>query len=298
MIDMQSWKSWFTRRRLVYLAIGVVALGLILLAFRQQPIQIETTKVESGRFEETVVIEGRTRVREKFVVLAPVSGVLQRLRLHAGDAVQRGQALATIQWDFPRAVASPVSGQVLRVHREDAGPIEMGHPILEVGDLARMEIVAEALTTDAAHIRPNMPAAIDRWGGETTLRAQVRLVEPSAFKKISPLGVEEQRVRVILDLLSPPAERAALGDDFTVRCSIVLAAYDNATIVPVGALFRDESGWALFRIEKNRARKLGVKLIARNQTHAAISGIDAGQTIALYPGDSIQDGDRVRALDL
>ncbi|MBX7058811.1 MAG: HlyD family efflux transporter periplasmic adaptor subunit [Leptospirales bacterium] len=291
-----NWKSWLKGRRLIYAALGGAALVLIVLAFQKQPVQIESAIITRGRFEETITVEGQTRVREKFTVLAPVSGVLQRLRLHAGDRVARGQTVAQIQWDYPRAVTAPGAGQILRVHREDAGPIEMGQPILELGDLRRMEVVAEVLTADAARLQPGMPAHIDRWGGDTVLAARVRLIEPSAFKKISPLGVEEQRVRVLLDLLAAPEERPALGDDFTVRCSIVLRQFDQVLIAPIGALFRDESSWAVFLIERGRARKQRVELLGRSQTQAAISGVAEGAEAALYPGDAVNDGDRVRPL--
>jgi HlyD family secretion protein len=199
-----------------------------------------------------------------------------------------------VVWDAPRAVLAPVNGRVLRVFRESAGPIEMGQPILEMADLARMEIVADALTADAVQIEPGASARITGWGGEAPLEARVRLIEPAAFTRVSALGVEEQRVHVILDMLTAEDARPGLGDGFRVQCRIVIYQAEDALKVPSSALFREGRDWAVFLAVRNRAEKRIVQLARRNPEEALLrGGLQEGDEVILFPGESIRHGARI-----
>jgi HlyD family secretion protein len=190
-------------------------------------------------------------------------------------------------------VRSPAAGTVLRVVRESGGPVPAGAPLLEVGDTRRLEVVADLPSADAVRVSPGGPANVSGWGGGRGLAASVRRVEPSGFTKVSPLGVEEQRVNVILDPTGEGWE--ALGDAYAVDVSISVQEIPDAVRVPASALFRSGDRWALFAIEGGRARLRPVEVAARSGTSAAVTrGIGPGDRVVLYPGDRIADGVRVR----
>ena len=202
---------------------------------------------------------------------------------------------------FP--VRSPVAGQVLRVLQPSEATVSAGTPLLEIGDLAHLEVVSELLTTDALQARPGSEVRIERWGGPGTLAGRVRRVEPAAFTKVSALGVEEQRVLVRIDLLSPPAERLALGDGFRVGVRIVTERVPDALRVPVSAVFPrpptvdgEPTGHAVFVVDGGRAREVPVTLGGRNGRHAWLTGgLNEGATVIVYPPADVADGVRVRA---
>ncbi|HSQ72268.1 MAG TPA: HlyD family efflux transporter periplasmic adaptor subunit, partial [Rubrivivax sp.] len=135
------------------------------------------------------------------------------------------------------ALRSPVAGRVLKLHHQSEAAVATGTPVLEVGDTSRMEIVAELLSTDALQAVPGSAVRIERWGGPTVLQGRVRRVEPAAFTKVSALGVEEQRVNVLIDITSPAAEWAALGDGYRVGVRIVTRSEAAVLRVPVSAVF-------------------------------------------------------------
>lgn len=194
---------------------------------------------------------------------------------------------------------APVAGQVLRVQQPSEGVVALGAPLLELGDTAQLEVVAELLSTDALAVRPGQPVQIERWGGPAVLKGQVLRVEPGAFTKVSALGVEEQRVRVLVKLLSPPAERQQLGDGYRVGVRILTRSAEGALLVPVSAVFplpRVAAGrHAVFRVEGGRARLTEVKLEARNGAVAWVAGgLDAGSQVVSYPPQDLQDGARVK----
>lgn len=190
-------------------------------------------------------------------------------------------------------VTAPVGGAVLRVLRESAGPVAAGTPLLEVGDPSRLEVVLDLPTADAVRIRAGQAAAATAWGGGAPLRAVVRRVEPSGYTKVSPLGVEEQRVDVILDPVGPGWE--SLGDGFSVDAQVVVEEVEDAVRVPASALFRAGDGWALYAVEGGRARRRGVEVAARGGGAAAIrQGISPGDRVLLHPGEDVRDGARVR----
>jgi HlyD family secretion protein len=391
------------------IGLGAVGLGLLAWAFAPRPLPVEIAVASVGRFEASIDEEARTRVRDRYVVSAPLSGRLARIALREGDAVAAGDVVAmlapalspmldtrteaglrarvetadamvsrarsriararvsveqarnTLRRDealardrfvsanqldtdrlalraaereldgaeedrhvaeheveqaraalsaarnpdaeaTPFALRAPVSGRVLRVAQASEGIVALGAPLLDIGDLADMEVVAELLTTDALRTPPGTPVRIERWGGEGTLAGRVRRVEPAGFTKVSALGVEEQRVRVLIDLLDPPARRGALGDGYRVGVRAIVQARDDVLTVPVGAVFPHPDGtgdtptrMAVFVLRDGRARLAAVDVGGRNGREAWIlKGLSPGDRVIVYPGDEVGDGLRVR----
>jgi HlyD family secretion protein len=394
------------RRNQVALAIVVLAAaGAVAWALRAQPILVETATVSRGVFEKTVSEEGKTRVRERYVVSAPLTGRVERIGLKAGDPVQAGQVVAVLRpsapafldartareleervgaaeaqharalaetarflaqrdqarSDFERQsklaregfvsataheqaelalrtaqrtleaaqfaehaaghevqqaraamvryraeararvpgataweISAPVSGRVLKVVQESEGPVATGARLIEIADPRSLEAVIEALSQESVSMRPGMPARIELGQGVAALAARVRLVEPAAFTKTSALGVEEQRVNVVLDFTDALDRIETIGDGFRVDATIVTHRAADAIKVPVGAVFRDGEGWAVFRVESARAAKRPVKISLRNGTEALVEeGLAPGELVVVYPGDALKDGARV-----
>jgi HlyD family secretion protein len=218
----------------------------------------------------------------------------------AFDAVQPGADAPAAPRSF--AVHAPVAGRVLRVLQTSEGTVALGAPLLELGDTARLEIVAELLTTDALAALPGSRVRIERWGGPVVLEGRVRAVEPAAFTKVSALGVEEQRVRVLIDLTSPPEQWHSLGDGFRVGVRIVALAQEGAIQVPVSAVFPlpgdadGGAGHAVFVVAAERARQVAVELGGRNGSMAWVrGGLQPGQQVIVYPTAAVRDGVRVAA---
>lgn len=188
-------------------------------------------------------------------------------------------------------VRSPVDGTVLRRLRESETVVPAGEPLMEVGDPASLEIVADLLSTDAARLRPGQPVEIEHWGGGKALAGRVRRVEPSGFLKISALGVEEQRVNVIIDLAGSPEERRGLGDGFRVEVRVVVWDSPDAIQVPTSALFRDEQGWAAFVLENGKAVRRRVEVGPQSDRAAAVlSGLREGEKVIIHPSADVTDG--------
>ena len=186
---------------------------------------------------------------------------------------------------------SPVSGVVMRRLRESEAVVPQGEPLIEVANAEKLEIVADFLSTDAVQMRPGMPAIIDRWGGDEPLHGSVRRIEPSGFMKISALGVEEQRVNVIVDFDDPSGAWKALGDEYRVEVRVVIWQGDDLLLVPTSSLFRHGDGWAVFVDEAGTAHRRPVEVGHRNGVSAEIlSGLQAGERIIVYPSDSVTDG--------
>jgi HlyD family secretion protein len=395
-----------TRNRIVLAGAAVVAAGLGAWALRAQPVVVEIGQATRGTFEQAVSDDGKTRVRERYTVAAPLAGRVERIRLKAGDPVNAGQAVAVLRPSAPafldartarelearvgaaeaqqararaeaarvsaqrdqasadlerqgrlaregfvsatareqaelalrtaertleaarfaedaaghdvqqaraalvryRAesgarvpsgtaweVTAPAAGRVLKVVQESEGPVALGAPLLEIADSRSLEAVVDVLSQESVGIRPGMSARIDLGPGVAPLAARVRLVEPAAFTKISALGVEEQRVNVVLDFAEPLDRVQTLGDGFRVEASIVTQRIDDAVKAPVGALFRDGDGWAVFAVEGDRAVKRPVKVPHRNGVDAHIeSGLKPGDKVVVYPPDTLRDGARIR----
>ncbi len=394
------------RRRILAVAALAVVAVLVVLIVRPHAVAVELGAVERGPLVVTVDHEGISRVRDRFVVSAPVAGKVLRIELEPGDPVvardtviatfepaapvaldarSRAEAEAAVraaragldrsraerdaaeaQRDFavdeldritalhasgfaskqqldsattaaraateqlqaaesavrgalhdlesanaaliePGAsesdgarhlrIRSPVDGVVLKRHHESESVVPAGAPLLEVADPARMEIVADFLSTDAVRMRPGMRALIERWGGERSLDATVRRIEPAGFMKVSALGVEEQRVWVIADLDDPRSEWQALGDGYRVEMRVVLWQSDDVLQVPMSALFRGPNGeWTVFADVDGAAHATPVEIGHRNgQAAEVVSGLAAGDRVIVHPPDSVEDGTRIAA---
>lgn len=370
----------------IWLGAGAaLALVLIWLAW-PRPLPVEAAAVDRGMVRSEVVDEGRTRIHDVFVIATPVGGELQRLELEPGDAVERGQVVATIlpadpvlldarvaaeasaavaaaraalaaaqadlqlaqseqervatlrARDFasqaaldsanaalraaraavsarradlsraqaaagapsararaPTPVRSPASGRVLRLLQQSETISPAGSALLEVGDPRQLEIVAEFLSQDAVQMQAGAAAEIENWGGDTPIPARVFRIEPYARTKISALGVEEQRVNVILHL-DHPEEAPPLGHGYRVDVRVIVSEQADALRVPTGALVRDGRGWAVFVIERGRARLTPITIGQGGDDFRAVaSGLRDGQRVVLFPGDDLKDGARVRA---
>ena len=388
-------------RNKIALAVGAAGVAaLVVWALRAPPISVELAQVERGVFEQTVSDDGKTRVRERYTVFAPLAGRVERIRLKAGDPVERGQVVAVLtpaapalldaraerelqarvgaaeaqqlrakaevarvmaqrdqaQADHDRQVklfkdgfisatareqaelalrtqertveaarfaedaaghelnqaraaltryrsgepgakwevTSPVTGSVLKIIQESEGTVPLGAPLLELADARSLEAVVDVLSQESVAIRPGMPARVDLGRGVAPLAARVRLIEPAAFTKISALGVEEQRVNVVLDFAEPLDKVQTLGDAFRVDAAIVTHRVEDAVKVPVGALFRDGAGWAVFTADGGRAVKRAVKAPLRNGAEALVEdGLKPGERVVVYPSDALRDGSRI-----
>jgi HlyD family secretion protein len=194
----------------------------------------------------------------------------------------------------PLVIRSPITGEVLRVIHESEGGVDIGSPLIEIGDPTDLEIVADILSTDAVSVTRGAAVRIAGWGGDKPLDGRVRRVEPSAFTKVSALGIEEQRVNTIIDIVSPPQQWSTLGDGFRVDVEIVTFATDDVITVPSGALFRDANGWNVYAIENGRARLRAVQVARQSGLEAMlVSGLSAGDQVVLYPSDAVRDGVKV-----
>jgi HlyD family secretion protein len=383
-----------------YRLLSAVVLVAVILAAALWPraMAIDVAKVERGRMQVTIDEEGETRVRERFVVSAPVMGRVERIELEPGDSVIRGKtvvarltsaaaplidprtqaelgaaveaarasvgqahaARAQAQAELARAqsslrrvetltkggalsndelegaqttfktaqeavrasefavaraehelqlararlrpssvgggiveVVAPVDGIVLRRLRESASVVPVGEPLLEIGDPQSLEIVSDLLSTDAVRVSPGQAVSIEQWGGNERLDGRVRRVEPSGFMKVSALGVEEQRVNVIIDF-AEGGRSTGIGDGYRVEVRIVTWRDPAALKVPVGSLFRRGEDWATFVVDNGRARLQPVQLGQRSDREAqVVNGLSEGQMVVMFPPDTLEDGARV-----
>jgi HlyD family secretion protein len=193
---------------------------------------------------------------------------------------------ATEQLEVP----SPVAGKVLKVFHKNEGVVQAGTPLVEIGDPVALEIAVDVLTTDAVRIKPGAAVTIDRWGGKA-LDARVRHIEPSAFTRIGALGVEEQRVNVLIDLVAPHAEWADLGDGYRVEAHIVVYRGAEVVQVPSSAVFRRSAGWAAYRIDAGKARETPVEIGQSTGQRVEIKkGLGRGAEVVLHASDRVRDG--------
>lgn len=381
-------------RRVLPVSAAVVLLALIVYGLWPEPVPVETARVTVGLLRATVNEEGRTRIRHRFTVSAPVAGQLRRIALKPGSLLKSGEVVAVIDPLIPspldpraRALAearrdgaaanldkakaslafavnelqrfrklhaegsiseqeldtvqlreataredvvagegtlrqveaelaefaegvrpahgerqpveirAPASGAVLRVFEESARVTSPGMPLLEIGDPADLEVVIDVLSRDGAIIQPGTLVYLDQWGGSEPLEARVRLVEPAAFTKVSALGVEEQRVNVIADLVTLPERRRNVGDNFRVEARIVIWEDPRAIKVPAGALFRKGESWAAFILANGRAEQRMVKAGRSSRTETQIiEGLREGEEVVLYPGTRVKEGGRVKPI--
>ncbi len=193
-------------------------------------------------------------------------------------------------------ILAPQSGIVLEVSDQSARVVQAGSPLLTIGNLDEMEIELDLLSTDAVQVPPGARAVIERWGGEGTLEAQLRRIDPAAFTRVSALGIEEQRVRLRLDLLSPPEDRTGLGEGFRVQVRLILWEEDALLRLPQAALFRHGDGWAVFAEEGGRARLHPVEIGRQAAGEAELlGGLEEGARVVLFPASSLADGATITA---
>lgn len=196
----------------------------------------------------------------------------------------------------PVAVRAPVAGRVLKLIHKSEGAVASGQPLLEIGDPAALEVEVDLLSADAVRIQPGTPVVFARWGGEGALKGVVKAVEPAGFTKVSALGVEEQRVWVIVAFTSPSSQWQRLGDGYRVEASFILWEQPDVLQIPASALFRDGNDWYVYRVEQGKAVRRSVQIGQRTGLHAqVISGMEAGEQVISHPDDRVRDGARVVA---
>jgi HlyD family secretion protein len=190
-------------------------------------------------------------------------------------------------------IRSPVAGRILRIADASERVVAAGTPLLTLGDLSKLEVVIELLSTEAVKVKPGMPVLLDGWGGNKSLRAKVLRVEPYAFTKVSALGIEEKRSNVVAEFVDAPQE---LGDGYRVNAKIVVWAADTVNKVPASALFRCGEEWCAFAVENGRAKKRTVQIGHRSAQEAEVlEGLVPGETVIRHPANQIDEGVRVKA---
>lgn len=393
--------SW--GRRIAVILVCALVIGAIGYGFVPRPPLVETAAASRGLLQVTVREEGKTRVKDRYVVSAPVPGFAQRVTLHVGDTVKQGQVILEIeplrsilldprtraeakarvlvgearlkvaeqrasaaasdasladteltrvrklkkkgagtQEDLDRALAearakaalrrsaeftvevtrheleaaraavqystsgeggpqaeavsikSPLEAKVLRLFQESAGVVAAGQKIVELGDPSGLEVEVEVLSADAVRIKAGMRVVFDRWGG-APLEGKVQVVEPIGFTRISALGVEEQRVLAIVEIVSPPAEWQALGDGYRVEANFVIWEGANALQIPNSALFRGGGGWQVYVFREGVAELKSVTLGKRNGLFSEVeAGLTEGDQVVTHPSDQVSDGAALR----
>jgi HlyD family secretion protein len=393
--DRRAMWRWI-KRGLIALVVAIVGIFLV-YGWMPKPLEVEVGAATRGPMRVTIDEDGVTRVKEKHLVRAPITGELARIALKPGDTIDKDAVVANLypsrsplldprskataearlaaaaaaerqsqarvahakaafefaQEDLrrieslaksaaatkreleqarlsertteaelraaelgsrvalaevaaqraslgteedgngqPVVVRAPLKGRVLRILEESEGLVAAGAPLLELGDLSSIEVVVDVLTRDAVEIKPGAQVLLERWGGDP-IKGKVVRVEPSAFTRLSALGVEEQRVNVIVDVTSPPE---ALGDGFRVEVKIVVWQSDDVLHVPASALFRDGDGWALFEVSGGHAHKRSVSIGRRTGNVAQIvEGLSDGAQVIVHPSERIADGSEVAA---
>jgi HlyD family secretion protein len=392
------------RRWIIVLIVTAGVLLAIVYGFMPKPVPVDLVKVSRGLLRVTVEEEGKTRVKDRFVLSAPVAGFMRRIKLDVGDPVRKGETLveieplksnlldprsrataeaavssaeAALKVEEERVIAAeadaeysrknlerikklfeggyvakdaleqaetgakraaanllsaeaavkvarselerartvlrhsaaeetiiqgkivtiqaPVSGSILKIYRESEGVVQSGESLIDIGDPKNLEVKVEVLSADAVRIKPRTSVLFERWGGNSTLSGKVRVVEPAGFTKISSLGVEEQRVLVIVDLTSPDQNQQSLGDGYRLEASFIIWEGKDILQVPASALFRKQEGWAVFVVKNNKALIREVKVGHRTGLAAEIlSGLTEGEVVISHPDNSIEEGTRLR----
>ena len=257
----------------------------------------ERARVEKLVAERFVSPEAAEKAQTaEATAIAALAAARARVAASASEARVAAAALLALPSAEGRSgrlvnLVAPVSGRVFRVLEKSERTVSAGTPVMTIGDPARFEIVADVLSTDAVKIKPGAPVRLEEWGGDRPLEARVRLVEPYAFTKISALGVEEQRVNVVMDPVDP---LGPLGDGYRVEARIIVWSADPVLKVPGSALFRAKGGWRVFVVAGDRARSRPVEVGERNPFEAEIrAGLAEGEKVIKYPGTEVTDGVRV-----
>ncbi|HET6719985.1 MAG TPA: HlyD family efflux transporter periplasmic adaptor subunit [Rhodocyclaceae bacterium] len=194
----------------------------------------------------------------------------------------------------PVVVSAPVAGRVLKIPRKSEGAVAAGQALLEIGSPGELEVEVDVLSADAVRIEPGSRVVFERWGGEQPLEGVVRVVEPAGFTKVSALGVEEQRVWVIVALTSPRELWQRLGDGYRVEASFILWEHPDVLQIPASSLFHESGGWAVFVVSDGKALKRRVEIGQKSGLAAQVlAGVAAGEPVVVHPDDRLQDGVRV-----
>ena len=194
------------------------------------------------------------------------------------------------------SVRAPADGQILAIHQESAGVVQAGTPLVTVGNADSLEVAVDVLSSDAVRITEGTPVELVRWGGDGTLNGRVRAVPPQGQTEVSALGVEEQRVEILVELVDPPSRWARLGTGYRVVARFVTWAGADVLQVPQSALFRHDDGWAVFAVRDGRAVRQPVKVGHRSGLRAQITeGLREGDRVITHPGEGLSDGPRVEA---
>jgi multidrug efflux pump subunit AcrA (membrane-fusion protein) len=296
-------------RFLTGIVAGIVVLLLLWMIFSTSPVSVETAGVESGEMLVTVDGEGKTRLKDKVTVTAPVSGKMSRIKLREGDPISKEYVITQIDPNPPAPrppsetenlinpyalkVYAPISGRVLRILQKDERILPAGTPIIEIGNSGTAEIVVDVLSTDAAQIRPGASVFIESETNAEPIKARVRTVEPQAFTKVSALGVEEQRVNIIADFLT---KNTSLGDNFRVDVRIIVWQSENVLKIPSSALFRNGEKWNVFVAEAGKAQKREVSVGHQTSSESEIlEGLSEGETVVLHPPNQLTNGTSVKS---
>ena len=249
--------------------------------------------LESATVSQQAVDNAEAAEREGYLALSAAEAVIGVRRQELAAARAALMPSETQNGNDTVTVLAPLSGQILSVDRESEGPIAQGTPIVQIGDLASLECVADFLSEEAVRVKPGDPVLFTDWGGDP-LPGRVRRVEPAGFTKISALGIEEQRVNIVMDL-DDPAERQNLGHGYRFVANIAVWEGVNRLVVPMAALFRDADGWAVFVIENGRAEWRNVAVGHTNRTHAEIlGGLNEDDKVVIHPPRQLERGARVK----
>ncbi len=392
------------QRNLSIAALGLVVVIGLGLGLRPTPVLVEVSEVKKAPMEVVIEEEGKTRVKDRYVISAPVTGYLRRIDLEIGDSVKPGQILTQLEplpsnvldprsraeaearvaaarsgllaaeeqvvavkanADYAASeyqrhkalkvknliseetlslslaekqrtqallrsarfavevsrhelnaastllrysaaqtspaelkervnIKAPVSGSVLSLHHKSEGVVIAGSPLVEIGDPSGLEVAVDVLSFDAVQIKKGMKVKLERWGGDT-LDGIVRVVEPVGFTKVSALGVEEQRVWVIIDINAPTEQWLSLGDGYRVEAKFLLWQNDAALQIPNASLFKKGQQWAVYHLVNDEIKIKTVEIGQRNGLNAQLlSGLSEGDKIIVHPGDDIKPGVRVK----
>lgn len=254
-------------------------------------VSLEKKKFISASELEQYVLKLNLRKKEHDAAIAELNEMKQRVETVKSALAQFTQPLDGYDPEDEIRVKSPINAQVLQVVRKSAGLISQGQVIMELANAHQLEIVADLLSEDVLQIPQNAKVIITGWGGDKPLQGHVHLVEPNAFTKVSALGVEEQRVNVIIDIDSPEKEWRQLGAGYGINVEIIIYTKKDAVQVPISALFREAKQWAVFKMVSGRAKKQIINIGRRNKENAIVlKGLKVGDQVITYPADDVEDG--------
>jgi HlyD family secretion protein len=257
------------------------------LAREQELASAELTTRQAVDLRESAVLAAEEAARAATFAVATAAAELQR-------AEARLEPNRSDTGDRVVAVLAPIDGVVLRRLRESAAFVPAGQPLIEIGDPQDLEVVSDLLSTDAVRVRPGSTVRLEQWGGDQTLTATVRRVEPSGFMKMSALGVEEQRVNVLMDFDDADTASTLLGDGYRAEVRIVTWEADDVVQVPTSALFRQGDAWAVYVLDGSSVRLTTLTIDHRNsQSAEVLQGVSPGDEVVIHPPDTLADGVRV-----